>query len=89
MKVSFHFVRISGFFGMIAVIVFGALGDSRDWMPHWERNNLSWSFAFGVVGVIFQVTSGILFLVEARRFMKRRETNAGGNGARTTSFPLK
>ncbi|CAG0915408.1 unnamed protein product [Notodromas monacha] len=79
----------AGIFGGIAVIIFGALGDSRDFMPHWEHNYLSWSFAFGVVGTMFQVISGILFLVESRRLRKRMETSAGGTGLGTAfaSYP--
>lgn len=38
---------LTGFFGFIAVIVFGAMGDNRDWMPHWDHNHLSWSFGLG------------------------------------------
>jgi len=69
----------SAFLGTIAVIVFGAMGDSRAWMPDWQNNNLSWSFALGVVGVVCEYVSGILFLVEGRvqsRKKKLRESHS-------------
>ena len=56
----------SGALGTIALIVFGALGDGRNYMPEWEHNFLSWSFALAFVGVIFQFIAGVLFIVEAR-----------------------
>ncbi|KAL0281487.1 UNVERIFIED_CONTAM: hypothetical protein PYX00_002461 [Menopon gallinae] len=52
--------------GTIAVIIFGARGDGRDWMPNWEHNDISWSFAMAVMGVLFLYISGVLFLVEGR-----------------------
>ncbi|CAG7832056.1 unnamed protein product [Allacma fusca] len=70
----------SALLGSIAVIVFGAMGDSRAWMPDWQNNYLSWSFAFGVVGVFAEYVSGILFLVESRiqnRKRKMRESYSG------------
>jgi hypothetical protein len=33
--------------GTIALIIFGSLGDGRDFMPDWEQNYLSWSFGLG------------------------------------------
>ncbi|XP_071455383.1 uncharacterized protein kune [Hetaerina americana] len=58
--------------GTIAVVTFGVRGDGRDWMPNWEHNNMSWSYAFAVFGVLFLYTAGFLFLVEARRFRRRK-----------------
>lgn len=63
---------LAGFFGLIAVLIFGANGDRRDWMPHWEHNDLSWSFALGVLGSLFLFPAGALFLVEARRARYRK-----------------
>lgn len=63
---------ISGVCGTIAVIIFGANGDRRDWMPNWEHNDLSWSFALAAVGSILLIPAGALFLVEARRQRYRR-----------------
>jgi len=63
----------SAFLGSIAVIVFGAMGDSRAWMPDWQNNYLSWSFAFAVIGVFAEYVAGILFLVEARIQGKQRK----------------
>lgn len=63
---------ISGVCGTIAVIIFGANGDRRDWMPNWEHNDLSWSFALAAVGSLLLIPAGALFLVEARRQRYRR-----------------
>ncbi|XP_008555950.1 transmembrane protein 182 [Microplitis demolitor] len=64
---------LSGFCGIIAVIVFGMYGDGRDWMPNWEHNDIGWSFALGVVGSFANLAAGILFLIEGRRHRKRTE----------------
>ncbi|XP_011311462.1 uncharacterized protein kune [Fopius arisanus] len=66
-------LTISGVSGLIACIIFGARGDGRDWMPNWEHNDISWSFAMAVVGSVFLLAAGMLFLVEARRHKKRLE----------------
>jgi hypothetical protein len=57
---------VSGAVGTLALIIFGSLGDGRDFMPDWEHNYLSWSFGLGFLGVIFEYIAGILFYVEAR-----------------------
>ncbi|KAK2725652.1 uncharacterized protein LOC136032101 isoform X2 [Artemia franciscana] len=65
--------------GFIAVVVFGALGDSRDWMPNYEHNFLSWSFALAVVGTYGMIMTSVLFFVEAkiqRRKIEATESNA-------------
>lgn len=54
-------------FGLIAVSIFGARGDGRDWMPHWEHNDMGWAFACACVGVCILLPSGILYMAEARR----------------------
>ncbi|CAG0917664.1 unnamed protein product [Notodromas monacha] len=79
----------AGVCGTIAVIIFGALGDSRDFMPHWEHNYLSWSFAFAVVAVILEIIAGTMFLVEMRRFMKRLSTSSGGPDPSSTAQVLR
>ena len=38
--------------GTIALIIFGAMGDGRNFMPDWEHNYLSWSFGLAFVGVV-------------------------------------
>ncbi|XP_017466726.1 PREDICTED: uncharacterized protein LOC108359388 [Rhagoletis zephyria] len=58
---------IASIFGFIAVVIFGANGDSRDWMPGWQNNDMGWSFALAVVGGVMLLPAGILYLVEARR----------------------
>ncbi|PSN44594.1 hypothetical protein C0J52_17810 [Blattella germanica] len=58
--------------GTIAVIIFGARGDGRDWMPNWEHNNISWSYALAVFGVFFLYICGILFVIEGRVHHKKR-----------------
>jgi len=59
--------------GTIAVIIFGAYGDGRDWMQNWEHNNISWSYALAVFGVLFLYISGILYLIEGRVHHKKRQ----------------
>jgi len=58
--------------GTIAVIIFGALGDSRDWMPDFEHNFLSWSFGLAVVGTVGLYLSAVLFYVEAKVQAKKQ-----------------
>ena len=64
------FVGISG---TLAVIIFGAYGDSRIWMPNWEHNNLSWSYALAVVGSLLLLVAGTLYLVEGRVVHRKRK----------------
>lgn len=63
---------LAGFFGLIAVLCFGANGDRRDWMPYWEHNDLSWSFGLAAFGSLLLFPAGALFLVEARRAKYRQ-----------------
>lgn len=56
-----------GICGAIAVIIFGAYGDARFWMPNWEHNNMGWSYWFAVIGSVSSFIGGICFLVEARK----------------------
>ncbi|KAL1132640.1 hypothetical protein AAG570_010592 [Ranatra chinensis] len=53
--------------GTIAVYLFGLYGDGRDWMPDWDHNNIGWSYALAVIGVIGSYAAGILYLIESRR----------------------
>lgn len=64
-------LTLAGLFGVISVIIFGARGDGRDWLPNWEHNDISWSYALGVVGSLTAIASGILFFVEGRRYKKK------------------
>lgn len=63
---------LGSIFGFIAVVIFGAKGDSRDWMPGWQNNDMGWSFAFAVVGAVMLLPAGILYMVEARRERYKR-----------------
>merc|ERR1712001_222676 len=72
---------VGGAFGTIALIIFGSLGDGRDFMPDWEHNYLSWSFGLAFVGAVFDYVAGVLFLVEAR-IMRRKEI------ARDKQYPM-
>ncbi len=65
----------AGALGTIALIIFGALGDGRNYMPEWEHNYLSWSFGIAFVGLIFQYIAGVLFIVEARILHRREISN--------------
>jgi hypothetical protein len=66
---------VAGATGTIALIIFGALGDGRNYMPEWEHNYLSWSFGLAFVGIIFQYIAGVLFIVEARIMTRRAKSN--------------
>ncbi|XP_029053563.1 uncharacterized protein LOC114881089 [Osmia bicornis bicornis] len=66
-------LTLGGICGIIAVIIFGARGDGRDWMPNWEHNDISWSYALAVIGSFILVIAGVLFLVEGRRYKKKQE----------------
>lgn len=59
--------------GTIAIIIFGAYGDGRDWMQNWEHNNISWSYALAVFGVLFLYISGIMYLIEGRVHHKKHQ----------------
>jgi len=72
---------ISAICGTVALVIFGALGDGRDFMPDWEQNYLSWSWGLGFVGVFFMYVVAILFIVEAR-IIQRKEI------ARETQYPM-
>merc|ERR1712077_11500 len=72
---------VGGAFGTIALIIFGSLGDGRDFMPDWEHNYLSWSFGLAFVGAVFNYVSGVLFIVEAR-IIRRKEI------AREKQYPM-
>jgi len=56
----------TGALGTLALIIFGAKGDGRDYMPEWEHNYLSWSFGIAFLTVIIQYIAGILFIIEGR-----------------------
>ncbi|XP_023223004.1 uncharacterized protein LOC111624409 [Centruroides sculpturatus] len=67
----------AGILHTIAVIVFGALGDGRDWMPDPDNNYLSWSFGLAAIGAILQLIAAVLFLLESvitrRRLAKEQQ----------------
>ena len=65
-------LMIAAVCGTISLIIFGAQGDGRDFMPDWEQNYLSWSFGLAFVGVAMQYVTSVLFLVEAR-IQQRKE----------------
>lgn len=52
--------------GSIALTIFGIYGDSRAWMPHWEHNDIGWSYAIAVAGTISFYISGMLYIIEGR-----------------------
>jgi len=63
--------------GTISLIIFGAEGDGRSFMPDWEQNYLSWSFGLAFVGVAMQYVTAVLFLVEARIQMRKEIAREG------------
>ncbi|XP_050538077.1 uncharacterized protein LOC126903712 [Daktulosphaira vitifoliae] len=50
----------------IALIMFGIHGDSRVWMPHWEHNDIGWSYGVAVAGTIAFYVSAVLYIIEGR-----------------------
>lgn len=62
---------VSAICGTIALIIFGSLGDGRDFMPDWEQNYLSWSFGLAFVGVFLMYVTAVLFIVEARIIQRK------------------
>ncbi|OQR67448.1 hypothetical protein BIW11_02195 [Tropilaelaps mercedesae] len=65
----------SAVFNSVAVIVFGALGDGRDWMPDPDHNYLSWSFVLGVIGTLVEYFAGVLLLVDGKHLRKEIESD--------------
>lgn len=59
--------------GTIALVIFGIHGDSRVWMPHWEHNDIGWSYGVAVAGTIALFISGVLFVIEGRVHQFKRE----------------
>lgn len=74
----FFFVAVSG---TIALIIFGYNGDGRVWMPNWEHNDIGYSYALGVIGVICSYISGTLYFVEARAHKIKRRRSLRGESA--------
>lgn len=62
---------ISAFCGSISCIIFGAYGDGRDWMPNWEHNNISWSYALAVIASLLLWVAGAQFFAEGRVYQAR------------------
>ncbi|KAL4131701.1 hypothetical protein QTP88_008977 [Uroleucon formosanum] len=62
--------------GTIALIIFGIDGDSRVWMPHWEHNDIGWSYGVAVAGTIALYVSGILYVIEGRAHKIKRQKMA-------------
>lgn len=42
-------------------------------MPNWEHNNLGYSYAVAVIGVICSYVAGGMFIVEGRRHNNKRQ----------------
>jgi len=72
--------------GTISLIIFGAEGDGRSFMPDWEQNYLSWSFGLAFVGVAMQYVTSVLFLVEAR--IQQRKELARENVEKQQQYPM-
>uniref|UniRef100_A0A2S2NSP8 Uncharacterized protein n=2 Tax=Aphidini TaxID=33387 RepID=A0A2S2NSP8_SCHGA len=60
----------------IALIIFGIDGDSRVWMPHWEHNDIGWSYGVAVAGTIALYVSGVLYVIEGRAHKIKRQKMA-------------
>lgn len=62
--------------GTIALVIFGIHGDSRVWMPHWEHNDIGWSYGVAVAGTIALYISGVLYVIEGRVHKIKRQKMA-------------
>jgi len=65
---------LSGIFGTMAVIVFGALGRSYEWTHDKQHNYLSWSYGLGVLAAFLAFCDLCLFLVDARIKQRKLES---------------
>lgn len=74
-------LAVAGLLAVVALIIFGAMGDGEDFMPDHEQNYLSWSFGLAFVGAFFDFLGAFLFIVEAR-IIRRKEI------AREIQFPM-
>lgn len=63
---------VGGVSGILAVIVFGSLGNGDGWMPGHETNYFGWSFVLAAIGVILILISGLLFIIEGTIQRKKR-----------------
>ncbi|KAL1449434.1 hypothetical protein WDU94_001939 [Cyamophila willieti] len=55
-------------------------GDSRDWLPHWENNDIGWAYYSEVCSVLLMVASSILYFIESRvHTIKKRKTENAQN----------
>merc|ERR1712086_800523 len=69
---------IGGAFGTVALIIFGALGDGRDFMPDWEHNYLFWSWPALFEGKRLLGRNNILWSREFKskiRYYQQQENN--------------
>jgi len=50
-------------------------------MPHWEHNDIGWSYGVAVAGTIALYTSGALYVVEGRvhRIKRQKMANQRAN----------
>ena len=80
-NIKMKIYSLLGALANIALVIFGAKGDNRDFMPDWENNYLSWAFGLGCVGALFDYIAGVLFIVEAR-IIARKEI------AREQQYPM-
>jgi len=60
----------------IALIIFGIYGDNREWMPHWEHNDIGWSYGVAVAATIALYVSGVLYVIEQRIYNVKRKKMA-------------
>lgn len=74
-------LAVAGVLAVLALIIFGALGDDEDFMPDHEQNYLSWSFGLAFVGAFLDFLSAILFVIESR-IVRRKEI------ARDIQYPM-
>jgi len=74
--------------GTVSLIIFGAEGDGRSFMPDWEQNYLSWSFGLAFVGVAMQYVTSVLFLVEARIQQRKEIARESNDKQQQQQYPM-
>ncbi|XP_018018773.1 uncharacterized protein LOC108675284 isoform X4 [Hyalella azteca] len=80
LKTAYIAGAIAFFTGFLAVVIFGAMAPMEGWMPHPDHNNLSWSYALAVVGVVAQFAAALLFWLEFR-IQRRKDSYINAHGS--------
>ncbi|KAF5275565.1 hypothetical protein FQA39_LY06677 [Lamprigera yunnana] len=66
-------LMVGGICGGIAVIIFAACANRKDWLPGHANNFFGWSFVMACVGVIAALVAATFFFVEANIHKKKKQ----------------